>query len=465
MKSNIQNRKEKKHSKSERSQSRGGFSFNIGTIVFGAVFLYMVISVSLYLTQEHISTYQVTAGPLAKNQSYVGLAIRNEEILYSNASGYVSYYAGNNTRVKRNGVIYGVGNEKRTEQSVSYTDAVLDTLRIDMASFSSGFNTNDYSDVYSFKYEIEGKLLQNTGTALYGIVSDSSQNVTIGNQTISRSPQDGLILYSMDGYEDFSLNQITDSSFNSKNYHLENLKTEDAVVQGAPICRLITDEAWSVIIPLTDRQVIQLADRSSIRVKFLKDDVTQNADLSIYTSEDGAYYGELKFSSGVIRYSSERFIELELVTNTTSGLKIPVSAVVNKQFYTIPKEYSSKGGDSGDVGFLIQRNSGEKNAGAEFVQLTIYEEKDDMYYVDTNDIDAGDVIIQTESNARYVVKDTDTLEGVYCINKGYAVFRKIVIVDKNDQYCIVRTDTPYGIAQFDHIVEDSSTVKEQEILY
>ena len=57
------------------------------------------------------------------------------------------------------------------------------------------------------------------------------------------------------------------------------------------------------------------------------------------------------------------------------------------------------------------------------------------------------------------------LEGVYCINKGYAVFRKVVIIDQNEEYCIVESGTTYGIAQFDNIVSDSSTVKEEEILY
>lgn len=457
--------KNRKNTKSTSGRLRGVFSLNIGTIVFGAVFLYMVISVFLYLTQDHISTYQVTEGPLAKNQTYVGIALREEEILYSNINGYVTYYAGNNTKVKKNGIVYGLGDTKYTEQPVEYTDAVLENLRVDMASFSSGFDTNDYSDVYRFKYEIEGKILQNTDTALYGILSDGSQNINIGNQTVYTAPENGLILYSMDGYEGLTIDQISNETFHSKNYHLENLKSEEAITAGSPVCRLITDESWSVVIPLTDRQVIQLADRSWIRVKFLKDDAAQNADLSIYTSEDGSYYGKLQFSSGVIRYSSDRFIELELVTNTSSGLKIPVSAIVNKQFYTIPVEYSTKGGDSDDVGFLLHRSDDKKDNSTEVVHLTIYEEKDGLYYVDANDLEEGDVIIQTETNARYSIGETDTLEGVYCINKGYAVFRKIIIIEKNDEYCIVETDTPYGIAQFDHIVENSSTVKEQEILY
>lgn len=441
------------------------FSFNIGTIVFGAVFLYMIISVSLYLTQDHVSTYQVTAGPLAKNQTYVGFAIRNEELLYSNTGGYVTYYASNNAKVKKNGIVYGIGDSKEEEQSVTITDSVLESLRSDMSSFSSGFDTNEYNDIYRFKYEIEGKLLQNNGIVLPSGSTNEAQNITVGNQTIYTAPENGLILYSMDGYEDFSIDDVSENIFNSKNYHLENLKTNETVEAGAPICRLITDEAWSIVIPLTDRQVIQLADRTRIRVKFLKDNATQNADLVIHTSTDGSYYGELKFTSGVIRYSSDRFIELELVTNTTSGLKIPVSAIVNKQFYTIPTSFGTKGGDSDDIGFLVQRQSEDSDGSTEFMHLTIYEEKDDVYYVDPNDIQAGDIIIQTDTNKRYIIGETESLEGVYCINKGYAVFRKIVIIDKNDQYCIVETDTSYGLSQFDHIVEDSSTVKEQEILY
>ena len=55
------------------------------------------------------------------------------------------------------------------------------------------------------------------------------------------------------------------------------------------------------------------------------------------------------------------------------------------------------------------------------------------------------------------------LEGVYSMNKGYAVFRKVNIIDKNEQFCLVENGTSYGITQFDFIVEKSSDVKESDI--
>ena len=95
-----------------------------------------------------------------------------------------------------------------------------------------------------------------------------------------------------------------------------------------------------------------MTDKKTMRVKFLSDDVTQNATFSILTSTNGSYYGKLDFTSGVIRYLDSRFLDIELVTNAATGLKVPVTSVVSKKFYTIPVEYGTQGGDSNSVGFL-----------------------------------------------------------------------------------------------------------------
>ena len=53
---------------------------NIGTMLFGALFLYMLFSVVLYLTSSNIESYLVIAGPLSRNETYTGLAIRTEKV-------------------------------------------------------------------------------------------------------------------------------------------------------------------------------------------------------------------------------------------------------------------------------------------------------------------------------------------------------------------------------------------------
>ena len=60
--------------------------------------------------------------------------------------------------------------------------------------------------------------------------------------------------------------------------------------------------------------------------------------------------------------------------------------------------------------------------------------------------------------------ETASLQGVYNINRGYAVFRKVEILFQNQEYTIVNTGTNYGISLYDHIALDSSAIKENEII-
>lgn len=437
---------------------RSVLSFNIGTIIFGAIFLYMGVTLLMYLTSNDISTYQVVSGPLAKNKNYTGLVIRDEEVITADSAGYVTYYARDNAKVKKNGIVYSIGESKTNSVSMELTDSALDSIRRKISSFTSTYNPTDYNDIYSFKYELEGSLLSHAGVSTAG-----NKNATLGNQTLCAAVDDGIVMYSMDGYEDYDISTLRESDINKKSYDLQKLKTEKKVAAGDPIYKIIKSEEWSLCIPLTANEVIQLSDRSTIRVKFLKDNVTQIAKFVIHTNQDGTYWGELKFDSGMIRYTSDRYLEIELVTNSQSGLKIPISSVVQKDFYIIPEAFLTKSGNSS--GFMIERVNDKEGEGPVMEYLTIYEHSNGHYYVDTNDVSEGDIVTMPESTNRYIIGKTESLQGVYCINKGYAQFRKIILVDKNDEYCIVETGTSYGLSQFDHIVYDSSSVNEQQILY
>ena len=57
------------------------------------------------------------------------------------------------------------------------------------------------------------------------------------------------------------------------------------------------------------------------------------------------------------------------------------------------------------------------------------------------------------------------IQGVYNINKGYAVFREVKVIDQNEEYCIVEPYNPYGLSAHDYIVLDASTVTDDDIVY
>ena len=437
---------------------------NIGTFIFGAIFVYMIISVVMYLTADHIESYQVTAGPLANNQTYTALVLRDEKVVTASASGYITYYARENSKVAKSGVVYSLGENQTSAAVDELTEEDYSRIRSSMAAFSSSFDKSNFYDTYTYKYKLEGTILQYSGLTPS---EDGKLPQTVGGQTVYTSAQDGVILYSVDGYEDIEEDDLSPDYFNKRNYNITNLQSEHKVSAGDTVYKLITSEDWALYVPLTSEQTVQLSGRKTIRVKFLKDDTTQVGNFSIVTDKDGNYYCKIKFSKGMIRYSNDRFLDIELVTNTKSGLKIPLSSIVTKDFYMIPKEYVTYSDENGKAGFnkLVHVKGKEEKTTSEFIQATIYEEDDDYYYVDTTTFSQGDEIIKPDSQATYTVEKTKSIEGVYCINKGYAVFRKILILDQNDEYCIVDTGTEYGIAQYDHIVRNGKTVKEDDILY
>ena len=112
----------------------------------------------------------------------------------------------------------------------------------------------------------------------------------------------------------------------------------------------------------------------------------------------------------------------------------------------------------------MQREIVEEETVDTFINPTIYYETDEYYYIDNEFISEGDIILKPNSQSTYQIGlDKDSLIGVYNINKGYAVFKQINIIYENEQYAIIETKTTYGIALYDHIALDASSVKENQL--
>lgn len=175
----------------------------------------------------------------------------------------------------------------------------------------------------------------------------------------------------------------------------------------------------------------------------------------------GKYYLNLSLYDSLDRYAASRYLRIELLKQEETGLKIPNSAITTKEFFTIPKSYFYRGNNSGSKGVLVD-GSDSKDA---FVTPTLYYETEDYYYVDANDLSAGTKLRKPDSSETYVVgSETATLEGVYNVNKGYAVFKQIEILYQTKEYSIVKSGTSYGIALYDHIALEGDHVRENDML-
>lgn len=461
------------------------FTFNITTIMFGVLLLYMIITVILYVTSEHVTSYQVTVGPLTKNPLCNALVLRQEQVVPAGDSGYLEYYAREGMQVRKNGSVYAIDDQKNEIHSEELSSEQLEKMRINMEKFSYGFQGNSFYDTYSFKYELQGNILHASG-----VINQTDENsdvlkgqavgeaISLGNQKVFTSPESGLVVYSTDDYEEKTPENLKENDFNEKAYKKRELLTDKKIKKGEPVYKIITSEDWDLMVPLTDKLADAIADRDTIKVKFLKDGESQNGTLSI-VNIGKQKVAKISLKNGMSRYASDRFLEIELIVNTKSGLKIPISSIVTKEFYLIPRDFLANGDNIEGRGFIRELQHKNKTSTTEFVEASIYKETDfegneisydtediseGYCYVDKETLQEGDVLIKPDSEETFVVGEVDYLEGVYGMNKGYAAFRQIEVLDQNEEYCIARQGTPYGLQPFDYIVLNGDSVQEEDIL-
>jgi hypothetical protein len=261
--------------------------------------------------------------------------------------------------------------------------------------------------------------------------------------------------------------QISSSDFDQNSYSSTNLRNQSSVRAGNPLFKLVTDESWALYFPIDQKLLTELVDVSKIKFRFLKDNTTFTAPFSIIEN-DGETFGKITLDNSLVRYASDRFLEIELVMNKKSGLKIPSSAIVDRSFYRIPEEYVIKNEDTEkEIALKVEHFEEDGSSTIKYITATVYSQEGDEYLVDQNVLTEGDYIQMEDSAKRLQVqeKNLEVLHGVYNINKGYAVFREITIIDENEEYCIVESNNIYGLAAYDYIVLDASQVTEDQIVY
>ena len=79
---------------------------NVGIIIFGAVFIYLFATVLMYLTNKHVSAYEVREGSIVKDNTYTGFVIREESTITADRDGYVNYFAPEESKVGARTSVY-----------------------------------------------------------------------------------------------------------------------------------------------------------------------------------------------------------------------------------------------------------------------------------------------------------------------------------------------------------------------
>ena len=442
---------------------------NAATIVIAAVLLYVIISVVSSLGKESVTIYQVSKGDVSNDITLQGLAIRDEVIVNSTKPGYICYYITDGEKVKKNstvctidetGEIYNSVNDTQDYNSLlSNTD--YENIRSLISSYKLAYSDVSFYNAYSFETSANNKVFELTNEVLM------QQTGSTGSSLSSVSaPDSGLVTYYIDGYENYQISEsIKASDFDKAGYEKKTLKSGDFAEAGASIVKIIPSEQWNIVAPVSEEQVAELDGMSYVKFRINNSNFTITMPFTIIQGSDGSYIN-ISIDKYLSNYLSERFVTIELIQSDQSGLKIPSSALVEKQVYKIPLSYLSAGSNQSNENRInLQRLDDNGNQTIQQMQPKIYMTDEKYAYIDPEGFEDSDILVNITSNDTIAASLLEyyPLTGVYFANQGIAEFRRITVIKTIDEFVLIESGEE--LKAYDNIVLDSKKVTENQIIY
>lgn len=444
---------------------------DIGMVIFFIILIYIFASVILYVTSKKTEVYEVRMGTLSENVTYRGIALREETVVNSRYAGHINYYNKETDHVAVGGLVYSVDEsgeiadyaDANMQAGDYFTEKDLETFRSQTIRFVEDFNPDRFYSVYDYKSSSSSHAQKISNRAILSGIKDlDSTSIHTMSSRLA-----GAIVYSYDNYSDKTFDKLTEKDFDSSGCRKVQLQNGQKIQKGKPAYRVVTSENWSIaILADTVEQAQRLRDAKDVDVRFLKNNYISHA--VVYEPEDekekqkqkNSRFVNLMFSNSMESFCSDRFVDIEILSNEEKGLKIPNSAITTGDFFLVPKEYVFEG-SNGQQGVLLRvyTGTGSSSQGTRFVAAVPYSETGNEYYIDNSVLRDGEILERPNSSEQFTLGKKEKLIGVYYINKGYPDFREVKVEMSNSEYSIVSSNQLYGLQEYDYIVLHADSIR------
>lgn len=456
---------------------------NLGVLVFAFILLYVIVCLILSSKETKIVGYQVKNGTLSENRMYTGIALRDEYPVYSEDTGYVSLFIREGERCAFNDLVYAIDETgkfsdiiaKDPNEDTKLTNTELNSLKQNIMLFSKNFDETCYEDANVFEKNISAEMSRLENREL--MLSIDEINSMHLNDIVKYfySKNSGIVSYFFDGYEMKNSGALTKEDFDTENYECKYICNDDLIESGSFIYKYTSNENWSLCIYVPIQELNRLTEDDYVKVLFSKYQTTSWGKIHIVNADEEGAIVELKFTNSMVAFAPDRFVELELLVEEDTGLKVPNTSIADNNFYLIDKNFVYK--DMYTSNYCVNRQviSEGGDITTKKTDVIVYDETDTEYYVSMSGLTSGDVLyyVETEESPlpladqplTFTIGKQGTLTGVYNINKGYADFKQVEVLYQNDEYSIVKSNSALGLRAFDYIALDSSVVTDKDFVY
>lgn len=432
----------------------------------------MAISLVSSLFRDKLTLYKVEEDSMSRTFGMTGIALRDETLLKADQSGAITYYVEEGKRVKKTGTVFLIDKDGKAQKAFSEEVKALQKNGEDIDSsqleqkieeHQNVYSDSYFTETYNLKYDLKNAALNLNEQSLAKVTQ--AMEAKLGNSfETTRASSSGIATFYSDSFDKKKAKDITEDSFDLDKYHVTNYRSASNVKKGDVVCRITKSEDWQLVVPLDEDQYDELKEKKQVSVRFLQDRIKVTAGITVQ-KKGKEYFATLEFDDYCIRYINERFLDIEIIMDNYSGLRVPNSALVEKEFYEVPTEYITKGNDSDEQGFSVRETNKDGEVMVNQKDFTIYKQTKKYCYLDPEEV-GEDVLLQSmNSKDSYLVQRKKKLKGVYCTNRGYADFKIVDVIVKQEDYSIVDDQTGGGLSLYDFIVEDSDTAEENQIIY
>ncbi|MDR1689034.1 MAG: hypothetical protein LBS21_10545 [Clostridiales bacterium] len=487
-----------------RRREKVKIKFHGGIAVACYVLLYIVLFVAHdgyeYLTTDKIATVNIKNDVIDTQAGITnGVIIRDEQVLYSNGEGEVSFVINDKERVKKGTQILQIRNAQQVGEIeanlTNISETILDTqnMRGDLSMF--------YTDVVKINSQIKTTVengifkFTDTGTAdIYEMKDSIAKSMNLRSQMMSseskgslkeyfdektyyegelskyvktlESGRSGVVSYTVDNMESvYNVNTMR-----SLTYEQVNMKPSEAesfantqIEEGKPVAKLVTSNDW-YIAAYVDNEYAGFLSAGDIKNLYIQqNDTVKTLQMTVdyvNTGNDTTFM-IFKSSKDIIEYMDTRNISFKLSDSAKRGLKIPNSAIVSRSYIKIPDIFVKDG-----YVFL------KTEKGTEKTQVSVNTSKAGEGFVymlfDYAKFSYGDILVDEESAKEHKLSEGDmaSIKGIYRANSKAARF--YAINDENilsaGGYSILDPELNSGLNQNDIIVVDGENIHENQVV-
>jgi hypothetical protein len=480
--------------KSKNGVEKANKHISFVVIVYIVILIYLITVIYLSLTKERFNSFYAEYGQILKEATFKGIVLRKEEIIQSEEDGTVTYFIPEYTKIRQNAFVCATNQDPEldkvlndqinkhlsqlnTAMSLTLEDHTILQSRI--KDFVIEKHKNEYTYTNTSKKILIGlfkdlsKSAYIKDQALYEQVQKSietNENDQLSNGVFYRMPYAGVVSYSIDGYEKYTLDNFDYALLEKENEQIdvsENL----TVKKGAPLYKIIDNRLVFVVSEVDAYCAKYLEDKNYLTLSFPKHNLKIVVKKVAVESTNNRFYATFEIDRNINEFLQDRFIDIKVVYENYAGIKVPNEAIGKKDLFQVPKSaiYEEKGLFKIQKEILKDNDPNQKEIVP--VVVKVYLKDNNFAYIDVmnreSELSLNDIILYTNNTSErvsdllpFTIVTKKTFDGVFVINKGYTDFRRVNVLYEGDSFSIIEAELAYSVGLYDHVVTEAKGVQE-----